>query len=175
VKTTKTKSAKEIIKMKLADGSDMKNICGIVIGETSSPEEANKRAEAMKNCPYIVVLGTTLNRIYFVFIVPSDKERLLRYSEANPKETGLEKATSYIVKNVICPGEFAPVLSEKKNRNRTLRRKLRNLPVKGTVQLQRLSFHDSLSGNNVSLNLCGNFFRRRLFYTLYETDKERLV
>ena len=68
----------------------------------------------MKNCPYVVVLGTTSNRSYFVFIVPPDKEWWLRYSEANPKETGLEKATAYIVKNVLCPEDFAPMLSEKK-------------------------------------------------------------
>jgi len=92
----------------------MKNICGIIIGEVSSPEEAKKRAENMKKCPNLVALETTLNMIYFVYIVPSEKEWWLRYPETNPKETGLEKATVYIVKNIFYPEEFAPTLSEKK-------------------------------------------------------------
>ncbi len=92
----------------------MKNICGIIIGETSSPEEANKLAENMKNCPNLIILGTTLNMIYFVFTVPSEKEWWLRYSETNPKETGLQKATAHIVKNMLHPEEIAIILPEKK-------------------------------------------------------------
>jgi hypothetical protein len=96
------------------EGDDVKSICGIIIGETSSAEEAKSRAENMKNCPNLVVLGTASNRIYFVYIVPSEKEWWLRYPEKNPKETGLEKATAHIIENVACPEEFAPVLPEKK-------------------------------------------------------------
>ncbi|MEM2999295.1 MAG: hypothetical protein QXD19_06830 [Candidatus Bathyarchaeia archaeon] len=52
----------------------IKDICGIVIGEARAPEEASKRAETMKNCPNVVVVGTTANMIYLVCIVPSKKE-----------------------------------------------------------------------------------------------------
>jgi len=92
----------------------MKNICGIIIGETGSPEEAKKHAEVMKNCPNLVALGTTSNRIYSIYIVPADREWWLRYPETNPKETGFEKASVYIIKNVSYPEKFAPRLSEKK-------------------------------------------------------------
>ena len=92
----------------------MRNICGIVIGKTSSPEEAIKRAENMKNCPNLMVLGTNSNMIYYVFTVPSEKEWWLRYSETNPKETGLQKATAHIVKNVLYPEEIAIIPPEKK-------------------------------------------------------------
>jgi len=67
----------------------------------------------MKNCPNILVLGTTANIIYFVYVVPTEKEWWLKYPEANPKEIGLEKATAHIVKNVLQPRKLAPRLSEK--------------------------------------------------------------
>jgi len=53
---------------------NIKNICGVIIGETSSPEEAKRHAKIMKNCPNLVALGTTSNRIYSVYIVPAEKE-----------------------------------------------------------------------------------------------------
>lgn len=92
----------------------MRNIFGIIIGETSSPEEAERHAEIMKNCPNLVALGTTSNTIYSVYVVPAEKEWWLIYPETNPKETGLEKASVYIIKNVSYPKKFAPRLSEKK-------------------------------------------------------------
>ncbi|MCW4008414.1 MAG: hypothetical protein NWF09_07005 [Candidatus Bathyarchaeota archaeon] len=51
----------------------IKDICGIVIGEARTIEEASKRADTMKNCPNVVLLGTTANMIYLVCIVPSEK------------------------------------------------------------------------------------------------------
>jgi len=85
----------------------MTSICGIIIGETSSIEEAKRLAGIMRNCPNLVTSGTTSNKIYSVYIVPEEKEWWLRYPEANPKATGLEKASVYIVKNVLYPEEFA--------------------------------------------------------------------
>ena len=92
----------------------MKSILGIVIGETSSPEEANKRAETMKNCPNLVALGTNSNMISSVYIVPAQKEWWLRYPETNPKETGLEKATAFVVRDVIYARDFSPMGPEKR-------------------------------------------------------------
>lgn len=91
-----------------------KNICGIVIGEAGSPEEANSRAENMKNCPNLVVLGTTANIIYSVYVVSSEKE----YPETNSKEIGLEKATVHIVRNVLYP-KFTPRLPKNKKKTDT--------------------------------------------------------
>jgi hypothetical protein len=34
-----------------------RNICGIIVGETLSAEEAGELAEIMKNCPYLVASG----------------------------------------------------------------------------------------------------------------------
>jgi len=92
----------------------MRSILGVVIGETSSPEEAERHAEIMKNCPYLVALGTTSNTICSIFIVPAEREWWLRYPETNPKETGLEKASVHIIKNVSYPESLAPRLCKKK-------------------------------------------------------------
>ena len=91
-----------------------KNICGIIIGETQSAEEARKLAKTMKNCPYLVASGTTSNKIYSVFIVPDKKEWWLKYPETNPKATALEKAWVYIIENVSYPEKFNLKLPKKK-------------------------------------------------------------
>lgn len=106
-----------------------KNICGIVIGEASSPEEANSRAENMKNCPNLVVLGTTANIIYSVYVVSSEKEWWLKYPETNPKEIGLEKATVHIVRNVLQP-KFTPRLPKKKTDTAPCGANCKNCPLR---------------------------------------------
>jgi len=79
------------------------NICGIIIGEARSTEEAEKLAETMKNCPYLLASGTTSNKIYFVSIVPEERKWWLKYPMTNPKATGVEKALVHIVENVGYP------------------------------------------------------------------------
>jgi len=83
-----------------------KEIFGIIIGEASSAEEAQKLAETMRNCPYLVASGTTANMIYSVYIVPKEKKWWLKYPETNPKETGVEKAWVYMIENLVYPQKF---------------------------------------------------------------------
>lgn len=91
-----------------------KEICGIIIGEACSVEEAGKLAETMKNCPYLVASGTTVNMIYSAYIVPKEKKWWLKYPETNPKATGVEKARVYMVENVSYPEKFDLKLPKKK-------------------------------------------------------------
>ena len=91
-----------------------KKICGIIVGEALSVEEAGELAEKMKNCPFLVASGTTVNRIYSIYIVPEEKKWWLKYPEVNPKETGVEKALVYIVENVSYPEEINLKLPKKK-------------------------------------------------------------
>jgi len=56
----------------------LKKICGIIIGETRSKEGAAKLAKSMKNCPNLDAVGTSSNKIYYVFVVPEEKEWWLK-------------------------------------------------------------------------------------------------
>nr|MDO8135533.1 hypothetical protein [Candidatus Njordarchaeum guaymaensis] len=94
----------------------MNKICGIIIGETRSEEDAAKLAENMKNCPNLLTVATSSNKVYYVFMVPQEKEWWLRYPEKNPKATGLEKASVYIARNITYPKEFSRRLPKKKAR-----------------------------------------------------------
>jgi len=89
-------------------------ICGIVIGEASSVEEAKRLAETMKNCPNLVASGTSSNKLYSIYIVPEEKKWWLKYPETNPRATGLEKAQVYIVQNLLYPEKFTFRMPEKK-------------------------------------------------------------
>ena len=63
-----------------------RNICGIIVGETLSAEEAGELAEIMKNCPYLVASGTTANMIYSVYVVPEEKKLWLKYPRRTLKQ-----------------------------------------------------------------------------------------
>jgi len=91
-----------------------RNICGIVIGEASSVEEAKRLAETIKNCPNLVASGTSANKFYSVYIVPEEKKWWLKYPETNPKATGLEKARVYIVQNLLYPEKSVFRMPEEK-------------------------------------------------------------
>jgi len=93
-----------------------KNIFGIIVGEARSAEEAEKLAEMMKKCPYLVASGTTSNKTYSIYIVPEEKKWWLRYPETNPKSVGLESARVYIVENLTYPEKFDWKLPKKKTK-----------------------------------------------------------
>jgi hypothetical protein len=114
------------------------SICGIVIGEASSVEEAKRLAEAMKNCPNLVASGTSSNKLYSVYIVPEEKKWWLKYPETNPKATGLEKARVYIIQNLLYPEKFAFRMPEKK-RDCSMRGELLNMSIARRIQLLWLS------------------------------------
>lgn len=85
-----------------------------MIGGASSPQEAKRRAENMKNCPHLLFSGTTADTIYAVYIVSSEKEWWLTYPEKHPKETGLETAKVYIIKNIEHLEKTVHILPKKK-------------------------------------------------------------
>ncbi len=80
-----------------------KIICGIIIGEHTSKEEALKYAKKMKNCPYLISSGTSENKIYSIFIVPDNKKWWLKYPEDEPIATGLKNAQVILVENIVYP------------------------------------------------------------------------
>jgi hypothetical protein len=91
-----------------------KLICGIIIGEHPSIEEAQKHVRRMKNCPYLVASGTSRNKIYSVFIVPEDKRWWLKYPEMDPSSTGMGKAQVFIVENVAYPEKLGLKIPDQK-------------------------------------------------------------
>lgn len=72
----------------------IKDICGIVIGEVKTIEEASKRAETMKNCPNVVLLGTTANMIYFGLHCPFIKGVVAKISRSKSKGNKFRKSSS---------------------------------------------------------------------------------
>ena len=83
-----------------------KNVCGIIRSETRSGEEAKKHAEAMKNCPNLILIGITSNIVHAVYIVPEYKRWWLKIPETNPEEIGVEKASVHIVEDLTYPAKF---------------------------------------------------------------------
>ena len=84
-----------------------RNICGIIIGEACSTEEAKKLVETVRDCPYLIASGTTSNKTYSVYIVPEEKRCGLEYPERNPEATGLEKASVHIIEDVSFPEKIS--------------------------------------------------------------------
>lgn len=84
----------------------IEKIGGILISEKPSAEETKKQAEKMKNCPYLVVLGTSTNRIFSIFIVPKDKRWWLEYPTSNLAATRSGSRQLFLVENVEYPEKF---------------------------------------------------------------------
>ena len=80
-----------------------KSICGIIVGEHPTEEEALNHAKKIENCPYLITLGTSKNTIFLVFIVPDNKRWWLKYPETEPTATGLRNAQIFIIENIIYP------------------------------------------------------------------------
>lgn len=89
-----------------------RNICAIIISEASSEEEARRLSALRRNCPYLIVTGTDSNRICSAYVVPGDKEWWVKYPELNPKASGVQKASTYIVERLRYP--FEPKSIEKR-------------------------------------------------------------
>lgn len=90
------------------------SICGIIVSEMRSPEDAKRLAENMKNCPRLIASGTTSNVNYSVYIVPKDKLWWLKYPENDPAIIGAEKVHVQVVQNLIYPPDFSPKLTGRK-------------------------------------------------------------
>lgn len=83
-----------------------KHIWGILVTEEDSVEEAKKTAESMKNCPYLVAIGTTSNTVYSVYMVPENKKWWLQYPETLNEKSGVKKYRVQVVENSIYPEKF---------------------------------------------------------------------
>jgi len=90
------------------------SICGVIVSKMPSPKEAKKLSKNMKNCPRLVVSGTTSNVNCSVYIVPKDKLWWLKYPEKNPAIIGAEKVRVQVIQNLIYPLNFSPRLPKKK-------------------------------------------------------------
>ena len=92
------------------------SICGIIIGEHLSEKEALNHAKNMKNCPYLIALGTSEKMIYLIFIVPDEKRWWLKFPEIEPIKTGLRNARVFIAENIVLPEKFKLEKSKEKNK-----------------------------------------------------------
>lgn len=81
-------------------------ICGFIFTETRLSKEAEKFAEKIKYCPYLIVLAVSSNKIYSAYIVPEKKRWWLEYPQLEPKKLGLKNAEVYICEKIIFPGKF---------------------------------------------------------------------
>lgn len=92
------------------------NICGIMIGETTSEEKTKKQTQAMKNCPYLISGGYSSNTFHYVFIVPEEKKWWLEYPVMNPEVIGAERIKLEIIINVVKPDKFELILPKEKSK-----------------------------------------------------------
>lgn len=94
----------------------MNHICGIMIGEATSEENARKRTTAMKNCPYLLSGGFSSNKFHYVFIVPEEKKWWLEYPAKHPKVIGAEKIELEIMENIVKPDKFELTIPNEKSK-----------------------------------------------------------
>lgn len=106
-----------------------RNICGIIIGEALSDEEAVRLAETMKNCPYLIASGTASRKVYSVYIVPEKKRWWVKYPETDPQATGVKEARVYIAENVVYPRKFSLKLPKKKTKTAPCGAKCQKCPL----------------------------------------------
>mgnify|MGYP001130176172 CR=1 FL=1 len=78
-------------------------VCGIIIGEADSEKEAEKLAEAMRNCPHLLFSGTSMNRVYSVYVVPASKKWWLKIPGTDPNEAGFKRASVHIIDSLTYP------------------------------------------------------------------------
>jgi len=92
----------------------LKLICGIMIGAATSEEEAKRRTETMKKCPYLFSGGYSSEIFHYVFIVPEEKKWWLEYPVMNPEIIGAKKIKLEIMENIVKPDQFElPIPKEK--------------------------------------------------------------
>jgi hypothetical protein len=85
-------------------------ICGIIIVETGSVEDAMRRAGLMTGCPKLVASGIKGRTLYSVHLVPEEERWWLNYNELFPEE----KAEVHIIEDVAYPRSLrADINSEK--------------------------------------------------------------
>jgi hypothetical protein len=108
----------------------VKNICGIMIGETTSEEKAENQTKAMKNCPYLISGGFNSNIFHYVFIVPEEKKWWLEYPAKNPEVIGAEKIKLNVMTNVVKPDKFELILPREKAKTSPCGSSCENCPMR---------------------------------------------
>jgi hypothetical protein len=78
---------------------DERFVCGIIIVETKSAEDAKRRADMMIGCPKLVASGTRGRTLYSVHLVPEEERWWLNYNELFPQE----RAEVHIIEDVAYP------------------------------------------------------------------------
>lgn len=91
-----------------------KNILGIFVTEYDSPAKAKGVVAAMKNCPHIVVAGTSANIVSMSFIVPESLRWWFEGPADNPELLGAKKVDVFIIDEIAYPERFDPHLPERK-------------------------------------------------------------
>ena len=82
-------------------------ITGLIVGETSSPAEADAVAGRFALCPYIAVLAASGKAVVAVYAVPSSMEWWLKLPVARPEIMGLSRAECFISRIASVTSPFA--------------------------------------------------------------------
>lgn len=77
-----------------------KVVCGVLIGEARSEEEAERRAQRFKDCPYVVFMGAFGDKCLEVSFIPEGHPWWLWAIRAEPEAMGLRKHTVLITDEV---------------------------------------------------------------------------
>ena len=91
-----------------------KDILGIFVTEYDSPAKADGVVASMKNCPHLVVAGTSGNIVSMSFIVPESLRWWFEGPAENPELLGAKKVDVFIIDDITYPEKFVPRLPEKK-------------------------------------------------------------
>ncbi|TFG04040.1 hypothetical protein EU538_12930 [Candidatus Thorarchaeota archaeon] len=76
-------------------------ILGIMRARFPSTQRAQENAKSMKDCPRLVLSGTTRNTYYGIFAVRNDMRRLYAYLEDNPSVLGADVVEFTFVERVL--------------------------------------------------------------------------
>ncbi|MCL0041348.1 hypothetical protein M1N08_01175 [Dehalococcoidia bacterium] len=77
-----------------------KIICGLVIGEAASAEKAEKSAQDVKDCPYVVFIGTFADKYVEVCFIPEGHPWWLEAIRGEPEAMGFRNAAVLITYEV---------------------------------------------------------------------------
>lgn len=90
------------------------NIAGVLILEFDTQEMAERNAKIMRDCPRIVIAGSSGSTAYDVFIIPKAKRWWLEYPSKHPEVFRAKSAKLELIEDIAHPLEFSLKLPEKK-------------------------------------------------------------
>ncbi|MCL0092995.1 hypothetical protein M1O19_00735 [Dehalococcoidia bacterium] len=77
-----------------------KIVCGVLIGEARSEEEAERKAQRFKDCPYVVFIGTFADKYVEVCFIPEGHPWWLEAIRGEPEAMGFRNTTVLITDEV---------------------------------------------------------------------------